>query len=184
MTTRCAWADGHPLLTAYHDSEWGVLNRDRRHLFELLVLEGMQAGLSWLSVLSRRDAYRDAFEGFAPEQIAGWPLAVVERLMTNPGLIRNRAKLLSVLHNARAFLAIEEEWGGFDQYLDQVTGGPVIHHFAPGDPIPSQDETSRQLSDGLRRRGFSFVGPVICYSFLESAGWAVDHVSNCFRYSG
>lgn len=179
---RCHWAEAHSLLTAYHDLEWGVQNRDRSHLYEFLILEGAQAGLSWLSVLTRRAAYREAFLGFDPDRVARWDATDVERLIGSTGLIKNRVKLRSAINNARAFLEVEAAYGGFDQYLDSLTQGRVIHHFNVDEAVPDNDETSKALSVDLRLRGFSFVGPTICYSYLQAVGWVMDHVTSCFRY--
>lgn len=183
MPTRCPWAESHPLLQAYHDQQWGVQVRDRHTLYEFLVLEGAQAGLSWLSVLHRRGAYSEAFAGFDPGRVAVWGVTDVERLLQNPALIRNRAKLNSALNNARAFLRVERAFNGFDQYLDALTGGRTIHHYSHPTEVRSSDALSERLSRDLVGRGFSFVGPTICYSYLQAVGWIMDHLTICFRYS-
>lgn len=182
MLVRCHWAETHPLLTDYHDREWGVQNRDRSHLYEFLILEGAQAGLSWLSVLTRRTAYREAFLGFDPDRVARWGDVDVDRLIQHAGLIKNRSKLRSAINNARQFLEVEAAYGGFDRYLDTVTPGHTIHHFSADGALPSNDSASNALSRDLRLRGFSFVGPTICYSYLQAVGWVMDHVTSCFRY--
>lgn len=180
---RCDWANSHPLLTEYHDREWGVYTENRQRLFEMLILEGAQAGLSWLSVLKRRPAYQEAFMGWRPEVAAAWSDADLERLMTQPGIIHNRAKILSHRSNARAFLAVEDEFGGFAPYLFQWTGGnPLVHHFEHADQVPPYTQESERLSRDLVKRGFRFVGPTICYSYLQSLGVVVDHLVTCYRY--
>ncbi len=179
---RCGWAESHPLLTAYHDDEWGVATRERERLFEFLILEGMQAGLSWLSVLKRRSAYRSAFKGFNPEVVAAWPANAIDGLLQDAGLIRNRAKLAAAMSNARAFLAVEAEFLGFDRYLQEMVGGRVIHHYGDLAEVPAHDALSQRLSRDLGRRGFKFVGPTICYSYLQAIGLVMDHVTTCFRY--
>lgn len=182
MQTRCNWADAHPLLTVYHDQEWGVLTRDRSRLFEFLLLEGAQAGLAWLSILARREGYRQAFCEFIPERVAQLSASQEAEILNNPRIIRNRAKVSAAVNNARRFLEVEEAFGGFDRYLDEVTAGPARHHFLSTRDVPSATEESAVLSRDLMRRGFRFVGPTICYSYLEAVGWAMDHVVTCFRY--
>ena len=179
---RCDWALGHPLLMAYHDEEWGVFTQNRQRLFELLILEGAQAGLSWLSILKRRSAYRAAFLDFNPDKVAAWEESAVEPLLENTGLIRNRAKLKAAWGNARAFLLVEETFSGFDKYLLDMTGGPVIHHYETVAEVPAWDSLSQQLSRDLLQRGFKFVGPTICYSYLQATGLIMDHLISCFRY--
>ncbi len=159
---RCAWADSHPLLARYHDEEWGVPEHDDRRLFELLNLEGAQAGLSWLTVLQKRDAYRKAFERFDAKKLARWPAAKRAALMKNEGIIRNRQKIDAVVANAKAFLEVKRELGSFDRF---------IWGFRSAD----------QLSQALKRRGFKFVGPTICYAFMQAAGLVDDHAPGCFR---
>lgn len=181
--TRCDWADGHPLLEAYHDQEWGTLTRRRETLFEFMVLEGAQAGLSWLSVLKRRTGYREAFKDFRPEAVAEFGDAEATALLENPHIIRNRAKIRSAISNARLFLAVEEVFDGFDRYLDTMTGGPICHHYQDQSQVPVSDVISQRLSRDLVRRGFAFMGPTICYSYLEAVGWFMDHVTNCYRYA-
>lgn len=183
MNQKCGWAYGHPLLESYHDLEWGVFSPQRQHLFEFLVLEGAQAGLSWLSILKRRDAYREVFDGFDPDQLASWGTAREQELLDHPGIIRNRAKIASVSRNAQAFLRVEEAFGGFDRYLlEQVGGSAIVHQFASDREVPAEDVVSQRLSRDLRRRGFQFVGPVICYSYLQAVGLCMDHLTTCFRY--
>ena len=181
---RCAWSLGHPLLVSYHDEEWGVPVRDDRELYEKLVLDGAQAGLSWLTILKRRAGYRRAFEGFDPERVARYGERDVARLLGDPGIIRNRQKVLSAIGNARAFLALREELGGFSDYLwGFVDGRPVINrHRSPGE-VPAETETSLRLSKDLRARGFSFVGPTIVYAYMQAIGMVNDHTVDCFRHS-
>ena len=183
MTHKCGWAYADPLMESYHDLEWGVWIPERKHLFEFLTLEGAQAGLSWLSILKRREAYREAFDDFDPDRLASWSPERPLLLLEHPGIIRNRAKIASVGTNARAFLRVEKEFGGFDRYLiEQVGGAPVVHAFARDTDVPSEDAVSRALSRDLKKRGFQFVGPVICYSYLQAVGLMRDHLTTCFRY--
>lgn len=179
---RCAWAAG-PWLLPYHDREWGVPVHDDTTHFEFLILEGAQAGLSWLTVLKRRDGYRKAFAGFDPAKVARFTPAKVERLLADPGIIRNRAKVISVVANARAFLEVQAEHGSFDAYLWSFTGGrTIVNRPASTHEIPATTELSGELSADLRRRGFQFVGPTVCYSHLQAAGLVNDHVADCYRY--
>lgn len=181
--SRCGWATGE-YLTPYHDDEWGVpLHDDERH-FEFLVLEGAQAGLSWLTVLRRREGYRQAFCDFDPERVARFGEKQIATLLTNPGIIRNRAKVESTVNNARALLALRESVGSFDAYLwDFVEGSPLVNTWTDTAQIPAQSELSVRLSKDLRQRGFRFVGPVVCYSHLQAAGLINDHLTSCFRWS-
>lgn len=183
LVTRCRWSGGHPLLQTYHDVEWGVPTRHRERLFELLILEGAQAGLSWLSILKRREGYREAFEQFNPDKVRALTEANVMRLLQYPGIIRNGHKIRSAIGNADAFVRVEQEWGGFDRFLwSLVQNQPIIHHFNEDSEVPAFDELSTQLSRALRHKGFSFVGPTICYSYLQATGIIMDHVTSCFRY--
>jgi DNA-3-methyladenine glycosylase I len=179
---RCQWATG-PWLTPYHDEEWGVpLHDDRRH-FEFLVLESAQAGLSWLTILKRRDGYRSAFADFDPGVVARFTKRRIESLLKDPGIIRNRAKVESTVANAAAFLAVQEELGSFDGYLwSFVDGTPVVNRWSSNRRIPAKSALSERLSADLRRRGFRFVGPTTCYAHLQAAGLVLDHVTSCFRY--
>jgi DNA-3-methyladenine glycosylase I len=178
--TRCGWANGD-LLTEYHDQEWGVpVHDDRRH-FEFLVLEAAQAGLSWLTVLRRREGYRQAFCGFDPELVARLSERDIESLLQNPGIIRNRAKVESAVHNARRLLELQDA-GSFDAYLwDFVDGSPVVGAWEHIEQIPASTVLSERLSKDLRRRGFRFVGPVVCYAHLQATGLVNDHLVSCFR---
>jgi DNA-3-methyladenine glycosylase I len=177
---RCPWGTGDPLNLAYHDTEWGVPIHDDRRLFELLCLEGAQAGLSWITILRKRDGYRRAFEGWDPERIAGYGAEDQARLMADAGIVRNRAKIASVIGNARAFLTID----GFDRYAwSFVDGSPIQNRWTSLGSVPAETDESRALSRDLKRRGFSFVGPTIVYAFMQSAGLVNDHLVSCFRYA-
>jgi len=179
---RCGWARG-PWLTPYHDREWGVpLHDDRRH-FEFLVLEGAQAGLSWLTILKRRDGYRAAFADFDPEAVARFTKRRIESVLKDPGIIRNRAKVESTVRNAAAFLAIQDELGSFDDYLwSFVDGNPVVNRWPTDGRIPATTALSETVSADLRRRDFRFVGPTTCYAHLQAAGLVLDHITTCFRH--
>lgn len=178
--TRCAWAGDDPLMVAYHDLEWGVPLHDDRALFELLVLEGAQAGLSWRTVLHRREGYRAAFEGFEVERVASYGEDDVARLLADPGIIRNRAKVNAAITNARAILEVQREHGSFDAYIWSFTPPPRPRPESL-EQVPAETEESRTLSRALRKRGFGFVGPTICYAFMQSAGLVDDHLATCFR---
>ena len=180
---RCDWSLGHPLLREYHDEEWGVPVHDDRELFEKLLLDGAQAGLSWLTILKRREGYRRAFEGFDPERIAAYGEEDVARLLADPGIIRNRQKVRSAIGNARAYLELRGELGSFSDYLwGFVDGRPVINRPRRIADVPAETETSRLLSKDLRARGFSFVGPTIVYAFMQAVGMVNDHTVDCFRH--
>ncbi|MGE5188874.1 MAG: DNA-3-methyladenine glycosylase I [Gemmatimonadota bacterium] len=180
---RCAWAGSDPLLVRYHDAEWGVPLHDDRRLFEFLVLEGAQAGLSWRTVLARRDRYRDAFRRFDPARVARFDARDVARLLSDPGLIRNRKKIESAVENARRFLAVRREFGTFDAYVWAFVGGaPVVNRFRSAAEVPAATEASRAMSRDLRARGFRFVGPTICYAFMQAVGMVNDHLVGCFRH--
>lgn len=183
FVARCDWASG-PWLTPYHDLEWGVAIRDDRQHFELLSLEGAQAGLSWLTVLKRREGYRQAFSGFDPMAIVQFDADAITALMAEPGIIRNRRKIESVVTNAAALIAIQEVQGSFDSYIwSFVDGHPVINRWTSQDQVPSTSELAMAVSSDLRRRGFAFVGPTVCYAYLQSAGIVVDHLMGCFRHA-
>jgi DNA-3-methyladenine glycosylase I len=168
----------------YHDREWGVPLHDDRQLFELLILEGAQAGLSWSTILNKREGYRSAFRGFDPEQIAALGPGDIEQLLNSPLIVRNRAKIQATVDNARAFLALTADMGSFDRYLwSFVSGKPLQNAWPTLDAIPAQTDQSRALSADLRRRGFKFVGPTICYAFMQSAGLVNDHLVSCYRHS-
>jgi DNA-3-methyladenine glycosylase I len=180
--TRCAWARGD-LDVAYHDREWGVpIHRDRR-LFELLILEGAQAGLSWSTILKKRPGYRKAFDGFDANKIARYSAVRVRRLMNDAGIVRNRAKIEATIANARAFLAVQREHGSFDSYIWQfVDGRPTQNAWRRHGECPAETDTSRAMSRDLLRRGFKFVGPTICYAFMQATGMVNDHLRGCFRW--
>jgi DNA-3-methyladenine glycosylase I len=182
--TRCEWAAGSSqLMLAHHDEEWGVPSHDDVHLFELLVLEGAQAGLSWSTILNKREGYRRAFAGFDPATVAGFTTRDVARLMADEGIIRNRLKIEASIANAEAVLRVEEEAGSFSAYLwDHVGGSPIVGRRKSLADIPAETEESRALSKDLKRRGFRFVGPTICYAFMQSVGLVNDHTVDCFRF--
>jgi DNA-3-methyladenine glycosylase I len=181
---RCPWGTGDPLYQAYHDTEWGVPIHDDRHLFELLNLEGAQAGLSWITILRKRDGYRLAFEGWDPERIARYGPDDEARLLADPGIVRNRAKVGAVIGNANAYLRLTDAPGAFDRYLwSFVDGTPIVNRWTAMNEIPAATDASRALSRDLKKHGFSFVGPTIVYAFMQSAGLVNDHVVRCFRYA-
>ena len=180
---RCGWAGSDPLLIRYHDEEWGVPVHDDRRLFEFLVLEGAQAGLSWRTVLARRDRYREAFLGFDPERVARFRARDVGRLLSDPGLIRNRLKIESAVGNARRFLSVRRAFGTFDAYIWSFVGGaPVVNRYRSAADLPAATEASRAMSRDLKERGFRFVGPTICYAFMQAVGMVNDHLVGCFRH--
>jgi DNA-3-methyladenine glycosylase I len=180
---RCPWSGTDPLYIEYHDREWGVPVHDDGKLFEFLVLEGMQAGLSWLTILRKRENFRRAFAGFDAEQIARFDARKVKQLLADPGIIRNKLKILATVSNARAFLAVREELGSFDEYLWQFVGGrtKVNRRRAIGQ-IPSRTAESDAMSADLKKRGFKFVGSTICYAHMQATGMVNDHVTSCFRH--
>jgi len=179
--TRCAWAST-PLSIAYHDEEWGVPVHDDLVLFEFITLEGAQAGLSWETILKKRDAYREAFAEFDPEKVARFTPARVERLLQNPGIVRNRLKVDSTVTNAKAFLAVQREFGSFDTYVwGFVNGAPIVNRRRTLKDLPARTPESDALSRDLSKRGFRFVGSTICYAFLQAVGLVNDHLVDCFR---
>jgi DNA-3-methyladenine glycosylase I len=184
LKTRCRWVADDELYRKYHDEEWGVPAHDDGKLFELLILEGVQAGLSWLTVLRKRENYRRAFDGFDAEKIAAYDSKKVERLMEDKGIIRNRLKIKAAIENARAFLKVREEWGTFDAYLWQFIGGkPKQNFWRTLEEVPSKTAESEAMSKDLARRGFKFVGSTICYAFMQAVGMVNDHTTDCFRYA-
>lgn len=181
---RCTWANpNEPLYVTYHDEEWGVPCHDDRKLYEMLVLEGAQAGLSWITVLKKRENYRAAFDGFDPEKIAFYDDKKIAELMENPGIVRNRLKVNAAVANARAYLKVRDEFGSFDQYIWQfVDGRPKVNHWEKLGGIPAETAESQAMSKDLLKRGFKFVGPTICYAFMQACGMVNDHTVDCFRY--
>ena len=183
--TRCEWAEGDDLMVAYHDGEWGIPSHDDRFLFEHLTLEGAQSGLSWITILRKREGYRRAFADFDPAVVAGYSAADVERLLADPGIIRNRAKVESTIANAGAVLAVQEEYGSLDAFLWGLVGGaPTVNRWKVMADIPAETPESRAFSKELKSRGFRFVGPIGCYAFMQSVGMVNDHTVDCFRYAG
>ncbi len=180
---RCSWADGSELEHDYHDNEWGVPLHDDRKLFEFLVLEGAQAGLSWLTILKKRENYRKLFDNFEVEKVARYNKRKIESLLNNPGIVRNRLKVESTVSNARAFINVQDEFGSFDTYIWQYVGGkPVINRWKRWQDIPASTAASDAMSKDLKRRGFRFVGSTICYAFMQATGMVNDHTMDCFRY--
>lgn len=180
---RCQWAEGDQLLVQYHDEEWGIPQHDERALFELLTLEGAQAGLSWLTILRRREGYRAAFAGFDVSAVAAFDEDDEARLLADPGIIRNRAKIRSTIQNAQATIALQDDGLSLDQLLwSFVEGEPIVGGFVSVAELPAETAESKRMSKELKRRGFSFVGPTICYALMQAAGLVNDHVKSCFRY--
>ncbi len=179
---RCAWAKDD-LYVAYHDKEWGVPVHDDRLLFEFLILEGAQAGLSWITILKKRENYRRAFNNFDARKVARYDAGKIRKLLADPGIVRNRLKIESAVRNAKAFLAVQKEFGTFDRYIWQFVGGnPIRNHWNSLKQIPAQTPESDAMSKDLVRRGFKFVGSTICYAFMQAVGMVNDHVTDCFRY--
>ena len=180
---RCSWCGEDPLYVAYHDQEWGVPLHDEQKLFEFLILEGAQAGLSWLTILKKRDAYRKAYYQFEIEKVARFNSRSIERLIYNSGIVRNRLKIEASIDNARAFLEVQDEFGSFDEYIWQyVDHHPKQNRWHSLSDIPALTIESKQMSKNLQQRGFRFVGPTICYAFMQAVGMVNDHVTSCFRY--
>ena len=181
---RCAWVPpDDPLYAQYHDREWGVPVHDDIRLFEFLCLEGAQAGLSWRTILHRREDYRRAFMGFVPAKVAAFSKEDIERLMLDRGIVRNRRKIEATVENARRVLDIQERSGSFSDYLWALVGGePHVNHWARAEDVPAETDVSRALSRTLRREGLRFVGPTICYAFMQATGMVMDHVVDCFRH--
>lgn len=181
---RCAWAEGGSQdMLRYHDTEWGVPVHNDRKLFEFLILEGAQAGLSWRTILDRRKGYCRAFSGFDARKVACYTKRDAKRLLNDPGIIRNRLKIEAAIENARRFLCVKKEFGSFDRYIWQFVGGkPIRNRFRKIRDLPGQTRESREMSRDLRKRGFRFVGPTICYAFMQAVGMVNDHTTDCFRY--
>ena len=179
---RCGWAEGGDALYAqYHDEEWGRPSRDDRHLFEMLILEGAQAGLSWITILRKRENYRRAFDGFDPRKMAAYDAGRIAKLMRDEGIVRNRLKIDAAVTNARAFLATQKEFGSFSRFLwDFVGGKPLVVRPRELSDVPARTEISDAMSKALRKRGFKFVGSTICYAFMQAVGLVNDHVKGCF----
>ena len=183
MVQRCEWAGEDPLYVNYHDREWGVPVHDDQKLFEFLLLEGAQAGLSWITILRKRENYRQAFDAFDPHPIARYDQAKIDSLLQNPGIIRNKLKIRSAIQNARAFLRIQEEFGSFNKYIWGFTNHqPVINSWTQMNQIPASTPLSEAISKDLKKRGFNFVGPTIVYAHMQATGMVNDHVVTCFRY--
>jgi DNA-3-methyladenine glycosylase I len=181
--SRCVWAVTSPLLREYHDREWGAPLHDDRGLFELLVLEGAQAGLSWETILKKRENYRRALDGFDPRAVSRYGDGDVQRLLADSGIVRNRLKIAATIGNARSFLEVQREFGSFDVYIWRFVGGrPIRHRFSSLSEIPAQTVESDAMSRELRKRGFKFVGSTICYAYMQSVGMVNDHTTGCFRY--
>jgi DNA-3-methyladenine glycosylase I len=180
---RCEWCRGNQLLASYHDTEWGVPVHDDRTLFEFLTLEGAQAGLGWLTILSKRESYRKAFSGFDARKVARYGTQDTKRLLANPGIVRNRLKIAATIGNAKAFLEVQKEFGSFDTYIWQFVGGkPINHHVRVMKDIPFTTKESDAMSKDLLKRGFKFVGPTICYAYMQAVGMVNDHETKCYRY--
>ncbi|HLZ39592.1 MAG TPA: DNA-3-methyladenine glycosylase I [Candidatus Sulfotelmatobacter sp.] len=180
--TRCAWASGEQSIR-YHDEVWGVPVHDDRRLFEFLILEGAQAGLSWSTILNKRDNYRRAFDSFDPTRVAKYDKRKIKQLLADPGIVRNRLKIASAIENAKAFLRVQDEFGSFDRYIWQFVGGkPRVNRWNSLRQLPARTPESDAMSKDLKRRGFKFVGSTICYAFMQAVGMVNDHATDCFRY--
>mgnify|MGYP002713123281 CR=1 FL=1 len=180
---RCDWCGSDPLYVAYHDAEWGVPIRDSKDLFAKLILDGAQAGLSWITILRKREHYYEAMDGLDPEKMARWTDRRIEKLLQDERLVRNRLKMLAARQNARAFLALESDLGSFADYLwGYVDGEPLVHHFRTVEDLPAQTELSRRIGKDLKKRGFNFVGPTIVHAFMQAVGMVNDHLVTCFRH--
>ena len=184
VRVRCPWAGSDPVYLHYHDHEWGVPEHEDRKLFEMLLLEGAQAGLSWITILRKREHYRRAFDRFDARTIAGYGSTKIAELLANDGIVRNRLKVAAAVENARAFLAVQEEFGDFDTYIWQFIGGaPRVNAWTKMNQIPPHTPESAAMSQDLKARGFKFVGSTICYAFMQATGMVNDHLVGCFRYS-
>jgi DNA-3-methyladenine glycosylase I len=181
---RCQWAGSDPLYVAYHDKEWGVPSHDDRHLFEMLILEGAQAGLAWITILRKREGYQKAYDNFDAKKIARYTPARKKKLLANPGIVRNRLKVDASVTNAQAFLEVQKEFGSFDKYIwSFVPGGkPIVNTFRGMKDIPASTPESDAMAKDLKKRGFRFVGTTICYAFMQAVGMVNDHTTDCFRY--
>lgn len=183
MVSRCEWGNYNKLIKQYHDKEWGVPNHDDNSLFEFLILEGIQAGLSWNTILQKRENYRKALDHFDYNKIASYREQKIEELMNNSGIIRNKLKINATVSNAKAFKKVQKEFGSFDRYIWQfVDYNPIIHTFKVLTELPSTTKESEIMSKDLKKRGFKFIGPTICYAFMQAVGMVNDHIIDCFRY--
>ena len=182
--SRCSWVTNDPLYIDYHDKEWGRPVHNDQKLFEMLTLEGAQAGLSWITILKRRESYREAFDNFDVVTISRYTDEKIEKLLQNTGIIRNRKKIESVIRNANAFLEIQDAYGSFDSYIWRFVGGePIINHWDSTDKVPAITKESEAMSKDLKKKNFSFVGPTICYAFMQATGMVNDHAKDCFLYN-
>ena len=184
MKKRCAWCGDDPLYVAYHDTEWGVPKHDDSTLFEFLVLEGAQAGLSWITILRKRNGYRELFDHFDAERVAHYSDAELDERLQNPKIVRNRLKVYSARKNARAFLDVQREWGSFSAYMwDFVDGQAIQNNWSSMRDVPPTSDISNQLSKDMKKRGFTFVGPIIMYAYMQATGMVNDHTQDCFRHT-
>ena len=180
---RCDWAESKPLDMAYHDAEWGVPVHDDRLLFEMLILEGAQAGLSWSTILNKRAGYREAFDDFEARKIAAYSARRIEKLLGNPGIVRHRLKIAATVENAKRFLAVQDEFGSFDTFIWSFVGGkPLNNQWTSSTDVPSSSVESSAMSRQLKKRGFKFVGSTTCYAYMQAVGMVNDHLTSCFRY--
>ena len=183
MIKRCEWVSNDELYIQYHDQEWGMPQHDDQKLFELLILEGAQAGLSWYTILKKRENYRQAFDNFEAKKIAGYDNKKIQELLINQGIVRNRLKIESTVRNAKAFLEIQKNYGSFNQYIWSFLGGkPIVNKFNELKDIPAKTDISDKMSKNLKKQGFNFVGSTICYAFMQAVGMVNDHTVDCFRY--
>ncbi|WP_128894833.1 DNA-3-methyladenine glycosylase I [Longirhabdus pacifica] len=183
MCQRCSWSGSDPIYITYHDEEWGVPLHDDLKLFEFLLLEGSQAGLSWITILKKRENYREAFDQFDPEKIANYDQAKLEQLLNNEGIVRNKLKINAFISNAKAYLQLKEKAGSFNDFLwSFVQHKPIINHWQTIEEVPAMTPISEKMSKALKREGFKFVGPTICYAFMQATGMVNDHTSDCFRH--
>lgn len=181
--TRCGWAGNEQIYIDYHDKEWGVPVHDDRKHFEFLVLESAQAGLSWITILKKRENYRKAFDNFDPERIVRYGKEKVEELLNNKGIVRNRRKIEAAINNAKVFIEIQKEFGSFDKYIwDFVGGKPIKNNWTTLEEVPAKTSRAEEISKDLKKRGFKFIGPTICYSYMQAIGLVNDHIVECFRY--
>ena len=183
MVTRCGWSESHELETAYHDKEWGIPEHDDNKLFEMLCLEGAQSGLSWITILKKRDGYRRAFANFDLKKVARYDEKKREALLQDAGIVRHKLKINAVVENAKCVIAIQKEYGSFDKYLwDFIGGKPIQNNFKTTKSVPAKTSLSDELSRALKKRGFKFIGSTTCYAFMQATGMVNDHITDCFRY--